>query len=149
MARSTRATAIALRKFITRDQAEASEAERLRQLTERLRWPPVLIHLYCTAPGCEDLPSNHDDVWRWLEGCPPEKVLRRVLTRLERPPHLVIITQGTTWTDIEGDHPLCPDREYVPLAAICQGMTFDQVTETHQSLIDSGWRPRPAPPALH
>ena len=127
--------------FVTRAEAEAL-ANAPAPSPDFALYPPVLVHLYCTAPGCADLPSDHPDVWRWIYNLSPERVLRRLLTRLERAPTLIEVTEWQRgWTDVLGSHPEVTDREFIPLATITEGLSFDQVNEAHQSLIDSGWKP--------
>ncbi|ESQ82365.1 hypothetical protein AEAC466_17225 [Asticcacaulis sp. AC466] len=135
---------------MSRDEAAAqqaareAEAEALRiQALSRPSYPPVQIHLHCGAPGCWDLPSNHEEVWRWIYDADAVTIMRRLLTRLERAPAMVIVRDWHRgWTDILGSHPLVDDREFIALATICEGLSFEQIHEAHQSLIDAGWKPK-------
>lgn len=139
MARNTKP----LTAFVTRDQADtqASERERIAEMTAAA-FTPIHVHLHCSAPGCENLPSNHDEVWRWIYGASPIVAMRRILTRIERAPAVVIVTDWYRgWIDILGSHPLVDDCEFIPLATICEGLTFEQAHEAHQSLIEAGWKP--------
>lgn len=134
------------RAFVTRAQAE--RARRQPQLASAPEGVVrrIAVMLSPLAPGCDGLPLDHNDRWRFLDERTPAAALRMVLRRLRRTADQVALRHihglaGTEIHDGANDPPAGCERLLAIIFDAAPDALFDAQSEVRRGLAPSAAEP--------